>query len=108
MKQVRTASRYIMTGIGTNEMFGVKDAHRMCESITYFSANGNIWSDGKCVPGGRAINDGEVVAVNVDTGNWIISWSVGVQPLAIAEIPVGMRGKAVYFVVMLVHKNDEV
>jgi len=47
-----------MTGIGTQKIFGMKDAHKSKECIAYFSANGNIWNQGTCTVGGRLINDG--------------------------------------------------
>jgi len=47
-----------MAGIGTSKVFRLKDVHKSSECIAYFSANGNIWNQGVCTVGGRAINDG--------------------------------------------------
>ena len=66
-----------MTGIATNAVFGTTRPQDNKECLTYTSNGGYIWENGGYKQVGRAVSDGEVIMIRVDTANWQIKWSVG-------------------------------
>lgn len=92
-----------MTGIGTEKVFGMKDAHKSKDCIAYFSANGYIWSIGACSVGGRSINDGETITVSVDRNRRSISWSASNKILAATQLPSSFDNQQLFWMVLLVH-----
>ena len=66
-----------MTGIATNVVFGTINPHKNTECLAYYSIDGDIYENGYYKKGGRAVSDGEVIAIRVDTANWQIKWNVG-------------------------------
>ena len=66
-----------MTGIATNAVFGTTDPWKNKECLAYWSYDGNICENGGEKKGGRAVSDGEVIVIRVDTANWQIKWNVG-------------------------------
>ena len=66
-----------MTGIATNAVFGTTSPHYNQECLTYNSWGGCIWENGSGKTVGRAVSEGEVITITVDTANWKIKWSVG-------------------------------
>lgn len=76
VKQVKTKQYSIMTGICTSEMMGKRDAYNSQHVVTYVSGDGYVCENGVEKKCGRAVKDGEVITVGVDTINWKISWAV--------------------------------
>ena len=74
--------------------------------MIFDSSNGNLRENGSRKKVGRAVTEGEVIAMQVDTANWQIKWYVGQQQLAVTAIPEQMRGKTLYFVVIMAYQND--
>ena len=66
-----------MTGIATNAVFGQINPDSNKECLAYYSQNGDLFYNGNRIAGGRAVSDGEVIAIRVDTANWQIKWNVG-------------------------------
>ena len=76
-----------MTGITTAAVLGVINPHQDPNCLAYRSCNGKVFDDVQQKIGGRGVNDGEIIAMKVDTINWKISWSIGAQQLAGTIIP---------------------
>ena len=66
-----------MTGIATNAVFGTTRPFENKECLAYYSQDGRLFENGSGKTGGRAVSDGEVIVIRVDTANWQIKWSVG-------------------------------
>ncbi len=59
IKQVKTKSGSILTGIGTQSIFGVRSAPwNSNQSITYSAYSGKIFKEGEGKGSGRKITDG--------------------------------------------------
>ena len=56
--------------------------------------------------GGRRIADGETLCISVDSVEWSIRWKVGENVQYTCSIPASMRSKTVYFVVMMIWKDN--
>ena len=46
--------------------------------------------------------------MTVDTKNWIITWSIENEQLGVSKIAENLKGRELFFVVMMFSKNDTV
>jgi len=76
--------------------------------LAYYSQDGRLFENGGGKTVGRAVSDGEVIAIRVDTANWQIKWNVGSEELAATVIPKQMRNKSLYIIVIMRDQNDVV
>lgn len=99
-----------MIGFCTEKGFGNNCNFYHAESAYYHcSGNGCLYEGGsgkELISSGSA--NGEVVECIADLVEWKISWRKAGKLLGEATVPVGIRGKKLYFSLMLLYAGDEV
>ena len=97
-----------MYGISTDKTVGMVNPYYHLECKAYYAYDGNVYENGGNRAGECAISDGSSVTITADLINWRITWEMNGNLLASADISPAMKANKLYFIIVMVHQNDEV
>jgi hypothetical protein len=97
-----------MYGIGTASIRGIIRAQDHKEFVGYYENTGNIYDRGESRKGGCRVKDGDILTIEVDTRNWVISWTVEGNKEAEIAISGELRLKPIFLSIVIYNDEAEI